>query len=90
MSTATVAAPVKKEQTTGTPAAETQKGIDNHKAAAKHLTEAAKHHTEAAKHHEDGNHEKAAVSSIKATGHTEIAKGHQKEDAKQHAMSTTK
>ena len=76
----------KKEQPS-TPTAEMQKGIENHKEAAKHHKEAAKHHEEAAKHHEDGNHEKASVSTLKAHGHNAIANDHQQEDVKGHAKS---
>ena len=78
--------PTKKEQST-TPTAETKKGIDNHIQAAKHLEEASKHHLDAAKHHEEGNHEKAAASTVKAQGHTCCANDCQKEDAKHHALN---
>ena len=86
MSAVATPAPVKKEQTSGTPtAADNQKGIDNHKDAAKHHVEAAKHHTDAAKHHEDGNHDKAAASTVKAHGHHALATDHLHADSKQHA-----
>ena len=81
--TATV---VKKEGVIA-PTAEVKKGIETHKTAAKHHEEAAKHHYEAAKHHEDGNHEKAAVSTLKANGHHILAGEHQAEDAKHHALN---
>ena len=74
----------KMEKTTIAPA-DNKKGIENHKNAAKHLEEAAKHHHEAAKHHEDGNHDKAAESTVKAQGHTSMANDAQKEDAKHHS-----
>jgi hypothetical protein len=77
-------APVKAEKTTISPA-ENQKGIENHKTAAKHHEEAAKHHIEAAKQHEAGNHEKAAESTVKAQGHSSLANDAQKEDVKHHA-----
>lgn len=66
-------------------AAENQKDINNHKETAKHHENAAKHHHEAAKHHEDGNHEKAAESTVKANGASSMANDLQKEDAKHHA-----
>lgn len=66
---------------------ENQKGIENHKVAAKHLTEAAKHHVDAAKHHEAGNHEKAARSTLYAHGHVTIAAEAQREDIKHHALN---
>ncbi len=68
-----------------TPIVVAQKGIQNHKEAAKHHEEAAKHHLDAAKHHEEGNHEKACASTVKAHGHSVMANEHQKEDVKQHA-----
>ena len=74
----------KVEKTTIAPA-DNQKGIENHKTAAKHLEEAAKHHHEAVKHHEDGNHEKAAESTVKAHGHTAMANDAQNENAKHHS-----
>jgi len=40
---------------------------------------------EAAKHHENGEHEKAAVSTITAHGHHTLARDLQKEDARLHA-----
>ena len=86
--TATPTTPIKAEQTNITPA-DNQKGIENHKKAAKNLEEAAKHHLEAAKHHEAGDHEKAAVSTIKAQGHQSIANEAQRSDAKNHAMNGT-
>jgi hypothetical protein len=67
------------------PPTENQKGIDNHKKAARHFEEAAKSHLEAAKHHENGNHGKAAKSTIEAHGHSNLANEAQKEDVKQHA-----
>ena len=42
------------------PNTENEKGIENHKKAAKHLTEAANNHIQAAKYHQSGNHAKAA------------------------------
>ena len=66
--------------------AEIKKNIDNHKKAALHHQEAAKHHLEAAKHHEEGNHDKAHTSTVKANGHCCTACDCQKEDAKHHAM----
>ena len=62
-----------------------KKGIENHKKVAKHLEEAAKHHLDAAKHHENGNHEKAALSSVKAHGEQCLANDAHKEDLKHHA-----
>ena|SRR5579872_2422874 len=80
-----IATPIKKEGL-HVPTAEVQKGIENHKTAAKHHEEAAKHLHDAAKHHEAGNHEKASESTIKAHGHAYIAGEHQREYAKQHAL----
>lgn len=65
-----------------------QKGIDNHKKAATHLEAAAKNHLSAAKHHEDGNHEKAAQSTVVAQGHVNLANKAQDRDAKQHARKS--
>jgi hypothetical protein len=67
--------------------ADTQKGIDNHKKAAKHHEEAAKHHLEAVKHHEAGNYDKACTSAIKAHGHHCNANEAQREVSKIHANS---
>ena len=77
--------PIKKEQSNDA-TAENQKGIENHKKAATHFEAAAKNHRDAAKHHEDGNHEKACESTLKAHGHQCLANEFQKEDAKYHAM----
>ena len=77
-----------KTEETNVSTADNQKGIENHKKTATHLQEAAKNHLEAAKHHEDGNHEKAAKSTITAHGHLILAHEAQKEDAKQHALNT--
>ena len=81
----TTATPIKKEHSID-PKAETQKGIENHKQAAKHHEEAAKHHMDAAKHHEAGNHDKACASTVKAHGQHALANECQKEDVKHHAM----
>ena len=77
-------APEKAEKTNLSPA-DNQKGIEHHKTAAKHHEEAAKHHRDAAKHHEEGNHDKAAESAVKANGHQLLAKDAQDEGAKVHA-----
>jgi len=79
--------PVAASKTLVSPA-ENQKNIEAHKKAATHLEAAAKHQTEAAEHHEQGNHENAAQSTIKANGHLSLAKEALREDAKQHALST--
>ncbi len=81
----TTATPIKKEQST-IPTAENKKGIENHKKTATHLKAASEHHLDAAKHHEEGNHEKAAESTVKAHGHVALANEAQKEDAKNHAI----
>ena len=60
--------------------------IENHKKIAAHLETAAKHHQDAAKHHEAENHEKAALSTVKAQGHLLLANEAQKEDVKNHAV----
>ncbi len=62
-----------------------KKGIENHLKVAKHLEEAAKLHRDAAKHHENGNHEKAALCSVKANGEQCLANDAHKEDLKHHA-----
>jgi hypothetical protein len=74
-----------KSQTVGTPKEEIQKGIENHKLAARHYEAAAKHHHEAAKHHENGHHDKAGESAKKANEYSGLAYKAQKEDMKQHA-----
>lgn len=66
------------------PKNEIQKGIENHKKAANHFKAAAKNHLDAAKHHENGHHEKAAESTVKAHGHSSLANEAQKEDVKHH------
>ncbi|MDZ4757941.1 MAG: hypothetical protein SGJ10_07370 [Bacteroidota bacterium] len=66
---------------------ENQKGIENHKKIASHLEAAAQHHLAAAKHHEDGEHDKAAQSTIKAQGHFTLARDAQKEDVRHHALN---
>jgi hypothetical protein len=60
--------------------------IENHKKAATHLEDAAKLHRESAKHHEEGSHDKAYHSTIKAHGNTAHAVETQKEIIKQHAI----
>jgi hypothetical protein len=82
----TTVAPIKKEQSNG-PSPENQKGIENHKTAAMHLESAAKFHLEAARNHENGNHEKAAQSTVAAHGHFLLASEAQKEDVKHHALN---
>lgn len=67
------------------PKKENQKGIENHLTLAKHLENAAKNHKEAAQHHEQGNHKKAAQSTIVAQGHLNLANKAQKKDTLQHA-----
>lgn len=62
--------------------------VENHKKIAKHLETAAKHHEDAAKHHEADNHEKAALSTVKAQGHLLLANQAQKEDVKNHALKS--
>lgn len=66
---------------------ENKKNIESHKKIAAHLESAAKHHIEAAGHHEKENHEKAALSTIKAHGHTVLAHEAQKEDVKKHTLN---
>ena len=77
---------VSKDHTNGSataPVIDTKKHVDHHKKAAAHHEEAAKHHHEAAKHIETGNHEKAAVSAVKANGHCIVANEHHKSIAKE-------
>jgi hypothetical protein len=64
-----------------------KKTIDNHKQAAAHHMEAAKHHMEAAQHYEAGNYEKAAHSTVLASGHHAIAGEFLSDDAKHHAQT---
>lgn len=74
-----------KKEATGFPTAGSKSDIDNHKLASVHHSEAAKYHLEAVKHHEEGNHEKAAASTIKAAGHGALANDCLKEDVSKHA-----
>ena len=83
MANPTLTNPVHSPKNNGT--TETTKGTENHLTAANHLENAAKHHKEAAKHHENGDHEKAALSTIKAHGHVAVATDAQRKDAKEHA-----
>jgi hypothetical protein len=83
---ANMVTPMKKETSNGA-SLDVQKGIENHRKAAKHLEEAARHHNDAAKHHEAGNHDKACASTVKAHGHSCLAAEHQREDIKQHALN---
>lgn len=66
---------------------EIQKGVKNHKKIAHHLDAAAKLHLDAAKHHEDGEHKKAAQSTIAAQGFLILANEAQQEDVKHHALN---
>lgn len=65
-----------------------QKGIENHREAAKHHQEAAKYHLDAAKYHEAGNYEKACESTVKAQGHNCLANDYAKKDLKYHALES--
>jgi hypothetical protein len=78
--------PIKNDPTTKIQS-ENQTGVENHKKAAMHLEEAAKNHHEAAKHEQEGNHEKASHSTIKAHGHTALAAEAQKKNLKHIAYS---
>jgi len=68
--------------------AEIQKNIEMHKKTAEHLEAAAKQHIEAAKHHEEGHHDKAAISTVKAEGHLALAGEARREDVKHHALKS--
>jgi hypothetical protein len=57
----------------------------NHQTAALHHEHAAKHHKEAVKPIENGDHEKASQSTLKANGHAVHAHEASKEIAKTHA-----
>lgn len=81
---ATSTTPVKAEKSNQSPE-EIKKGIENHKKAAKHHEEAARHHHDAAKHQEEGDHGKAAQSTLKAQGHLHHATETLREAAKHHA-----
>ena len=76
MANPTLTNPVHSPKNNGT--TETTKGTENHVTAANHLENAAKHH-------ENGDHEKAALSTIKAHGHVAVATDAQRKDAKEHA-----
>ncbi len=79
--------PIKKDELKNSPF-DNQKGIENHREAAKHYQEAAKHHLEAAKYHEAGNYEKACESTLKAQGHNCLANDYAKKDLKHHALES--
>jgi len=83
---ATTATPIKAEKT-NVSTAENKKDVENHKKIATHLQSAAKFQLEAAKYHEEGNHEKAAKSTITAQGHLALANEAQREDVKYHALN---
>lgn len=68
-----------------TPTQTYQKEVKNHKKAATNFEAAAKSHLTAATHHENGNHEKAAKSTIQAQGFANIAHKAQKKNATQQA-----
>tara|TARA_R110002096_G_scaffold6222_13_gene28838 strand:+ start:2002 stop:2259 length:258 start_codon:yes stop_codon:yes gene_type:complete len=62
------------------------KGIKNHRKTAGYLQVAAKSHLEAAMHHQEGNHEKAAQSTIVAHANFNLADKAQRKDMNQHAI----
>ena len=69
------------------PDIENQKGIENHIKIAAHFQAAAKNHLKAAKYHQQGNHQKAAQSTIAAYGHVSLAKKAQNRDSIQHMIN---
>jgi hypothetical protein len=69
--------PILKSEKNAMSQEENQKGIENHKLAAKHLQQSAEHHTEA-----------ASESTVKAHGHQSLANEAQKADMKQHALKS--
>lgn len=77
---------ISKEMSNGL-SVENEKGIENHKMAARHHENAAKYHLDAARHHEAGRHEQASDSAIKAYGHHYLACEAQREDVKHHALN---
>jgi hypothetical protein len=77
----------KKSKVTSHKKEENKKGIKNHKKAANHFEAASKFHLDAAKHHEEGNHKKAAKSTIEAHGHANLAREAQKEDVNHHVLT---
>jgi hypothetical protein len=81
-----ISTPIKTEPVMD-PIVANQNRIDNHKKAAKHHEEAAKSHLDAAKNHEEGNHDKALKSTVKAQGHLLLASESQKEVSKNHALN---
>jgi len=64
-----------------------KQNIEAHKSAAAHHIEAAKHHLDAVKHHENGNHDRAAQSTVFACGHHAIAGEYLSDDAKHHSQT---
>jgi hypothetical protein len=74
------------EATTIASIADIQNGIDSHNKIASQLLDAAKFHKEAAIHHQNGNHDRAAQSTIKAHGTMLLALESQNENYKFHAL----
>lgn len=70
------------------PISKMQKGIESHRKAANHLQLAAKNHLRAAMHYEEGNHEKAALSTVVALGHVNLANKAQNKIAKLHVTKS--
>ena len=62
------------------------KGIKNYRKTAGYLQVAAKSHLEAAMHHQEGNHEKAALTTIVAYANFNLADKAQRKDMNQHAI----
>jgi len=78
---------VKKEQSDDS-SVNYEKIIDSHKAAAKNMVDGAMHHLDAAQFHEEGNHEKAFGSAVKANALHEKAGNAYIGDTKPNSMST--
>ena len=76
-----------KKDAPGTITADIKKGIEHHKTAAAHLTEAAKQHLLAVQHASDGNHDKASTSTLLAQGHTSLAREAQKNNQQHQALT---
>ncbi|HLV15340.1 MAG TPA: hypothetical protein VKY41_09185 [Xanthomarina sp.] len=77
---------ITKKKTYSNPIDKNIKGIKNHRKIADYLQIAAKNHLEAAKHHQEGNHEKAAQSTIVAHANFNLADKAQRKDINQHAV----
>ncbi len=60
--------------------------IENHIKTAEYFQLASKYHYEASRYHQEGNHELANQSALRATGYSHMAIRCQQADAKHHAL----